>query len=103
MNKALLYATILGSSVCFSQFQLEAQSAGCCCTDCTCPPGPQGPTGAQGTPGIQGSLGASGAPGVQGVPGSTGSIGSTGSTISHYLPFSIPREYLSKKSFALSK
>ena len=55
--------------------QLQAQTAGCCCTDCTCPPGPLGPLGPQGNPGLQGPLGPQG---LQGLPGTIGPQGPQG-------------------------
>lgn len=56
-------------------FQLHAQSGGCCCTDCVCPPGPQGPVGPQGAVGPQGNAGM---PGPQGLAGLQGPVGSQG-------------------------
>jgi len=60
------------------QPEVQAQTAGCCCTDCVCPPGPQGPAGSQGSQGVpgpqgpQGSIGPQGPQGTQGVPGAQG-------------------------------
>ncbi len=58
--------------------QVQAQNAGCCCVDCTCPPGPQGPSGPQGPQGSSGLAGASGASGPQGAQGPQGLAGPTG-------------------------
>src|SRR5690242_19970508 len=67
-----------------STFQLQAQTnAGCCCTDCVCPPGPQGPVGPQGIAGLagigpQGPTGSQGPVGPQGPQGVMGLIGPQG-------------------------
>lgn len=73
---------ILGVMSLFSMaLPLQAQNAGCCCTDCVCPPGPQGPAGPQGTvgpagaPGTQGPQGVAGPQGPQGIQGITGPQG----------------------------
>jgi len=64
-----------------SSFEVQAQSANCCCTDCVCPPGAQGTVGAQGVQGnsgIQGVLGTQGSTGTQGIAGVQGTIGTSG-------------------------
>lgn len=58
--------------------QLQAQTAGCCCEDCICPPGPQGPVGPQGLGGPQGLPGTPGPQGLMGPQGPQGPQGSTG-------------------------
>lgn len=60
------------------QPQAQAQTAGCCCTSCTCPPGPQGPAGSQGTQGMIGLTGPQGIQGPQGAQGPQGPIGPQG-------------------------
>lgn len=57
---------------------LQAQTGGCCCTDCVCPPGPQGPIGLQGPVGPQGSQGQPGTQGLTGPQGPQGIQGNTG-------------------------
>lgn len=53
----------------------ESATAGCCCTDCICPPGPQGNTGPQGPQGTPGPQGLTGPQGPQGIQGPTGPQG----------------------------
>jgi hypothetical protein len=76
MKKQLV---ILGIMSIFSTvLPLQAQSGGCCCTDCVCPPGPQGSQGIQGLQGpigLQGAQGLIGPQGLQGIQGSTGPQG----------------------------
>ncbi len=72
MKKSNLPLAFLSAFLCLNAFQAEAQTSGCCCTDCICPPGPQGPTGPQGFPGATGPIG------PQGLTGSTGPTGATG-------------------------
>ena len=51
---------------------MQAQTAGCCCEDCLCPPGAQGPQGPQGVPGLTGAQGLQGPQGPQGPVGPQG-------------------------------
>ena len=67
------YAFILGAlGLLLTASQAQAQTAGCCCTDCNCPPGPQGPQGPQGGIAPQGPQGIQGPPGIQGNTGPQG-------------------------------
>lgn len=72
MKKLILSASLLSIFACFSPFEIQAQTAGCCCEDCVCPPGPQGAVGPQGSTGPQGVIG------LTGADGSTGPIGPQG-------------------------
>ena len=74
-KQALILAMSLLS---FAALDLQAQTDGCCCVDCICPPGPQGPMGPQGTPGQPGPQGGQGVPGVQGPQGPQGMTGPQG-------------------------
>ncbi len=58
--------------------QLQAQTSGCCCASCACPPGLQGPAGAQGFAGPSGPAGSVGAAGSQGAQGPVGPVGPQG-------------------------
>lgn len=64
--------------------EVQAQTSGCCCTDCICPPGPAGAVGSLGPQGIAGPMGPAGAQGLmgpagpQGIPGIAGVTGATG-------------------------
>lgn len=76
MKKQLV---ILGIMSIFSTvLPLQAQSGGCCCTDCVCPPGPQGSQGIQGTQGTTGPQGVQGLIGPQGLQGIQGNTGPQG-------------------------
>ncbi len=89
MKRYIFLSALSACLFCF-QPQTQAQPAGCCCTDCVCPPGtpgaqgPQGPQGIAGPTGTQGLTGPQGAQGIQGTPGATGPqgpcCGTTGTT-----------------------
>jgi hypothetical protein len=66
---------LLGVSLFLTTLQLQAQTSGCCCSDCVCPAGPQGPKGSQGTAGPSGPVGAQGFIGPQGPQGIQGPPG----------------------------
>lgn len=78
MKKLVLSASLLSIFTCFSPFEIQAQTAGCCCEECVCPPGPQGPMGPQGLAGIQGTTGLTGADGLVGPQGPQGIQGLVG-------------------------
>lgn len=75
------HAFLLGLMTLLGAVSAEAQTSGCCCTDCVCPPGIQGPIGPQGSEGPQGPqgpLGLQGTPGPQGPQGIQGPTGAQG-------------------------
>src|SRR5258708_1094729 len=78
MKKILLYKPILILFFSFNPFETQAQTSGCCCEDCICPPGPQGPMGPQGFIGNQGGTGLAGPQGPIGPQGSQGIQGLIG-------------------------
>ena len=79
-----IQSTLLAMLTLLGSIEVQAQSSGCCCTDCVCPPGVQGPVGAQGPSGPQGlqglpgTTGLTGPTGPQGVPGLQGAAGTNG-------------------------
>lgn len=90
------YAILLSTlSFILTAPQAQAQSGGCCCTDCICPPGPQGPQGPQGPigTGTQGPQGPAGSQGPQGIMGPEGPQGpccqSPGSQVSVLNAYSV--------------
>jgi len=76
--KKTILMSLLSIGLFSFQPEAQAQTSGCCCTDCVCPPGPKGstgPQGPQGALGVQGPQGNIGPQGPQGVPGVTGPQG----------------------------
>lgn len=74
-------AFLLGTAALFLtafQPQAQAQTAGCCCTDCICPLGPQGSVGPQGPQGPAGTQGPQGLAGPAGPQGTQGPLGPQG-------------------------
>ncbi len=74
-------AFLLGTAALFLmalESEGQAQTAGCCCTDCICPLGPQGPAGPQGPQGPAGTQGPQGIAGPAGPQGIQGQVGPQG-------------------------